>query len=377
MDTSPGPPPITFLFPGQGSQYPGMARELYEHQPAFRDRVDECAGSLEPGLGTSVRRILLAEPAGEPASVAAQVGADTVQPALFTLEYALAGLWRSWGLAPSCVLGHSLGAYAAACTADVLSVADALTLVVARGRLLGSLPTGAMLAVFLPEAALETLLPEGLSVAAVNDATQCVVSGSASAIAEFEAGLAERRVESLRLRVSSPAHSHLLDPVLAEFGARVREVELRAPTVPWISDTNGEPVSADDARDPRYWVAHLRRTVRFADALSTAMGGEPKVFLEIGPGDTLITLARRRRAAAARHTLLTSLPGRIEKTTALGRVLGTVDVLKDRGFSLVRERIARGTASFSLGEKPAENRRPGVAAMVDLPCTSSDTGENS
>ncbi|MEA5362608.1 acyltransferase domain-containing protein [Amycolatopsis sp., V23-08] len=373
MDASPGPLPVTFLFPGQGSQYPGMARELYEHQPAFRDRVDECAGSLEPGLGASVRRVLL----GEPASAAAHDGAETAQPALFTLEYALAGLWRSWGLSPSCVLGHSLGAYAAACTADVLSVADALALVVARGRLLGSLPAGAMLAVFLPENDLGSLLPGELSVAAVNDATQCVVSGSPAVIARFEAELAERRVESLRLRISSPAHSHLLDPVLAEFGAHVRDVELRAPAVPWISDTNGEPVGDDDARDPRYWVSHLRRTVRFADALSTAMDGEPKAFLEVGPGDTLITLARRRRAAAARHTLLTSLPGRIERTSALGRVLGTAGVLRTRGFSLAGQRVSGDVDAFSFGEKPAENRGPGVAVMVDSSGASSDTGEGS
>jgi acyl transferase domain-containing protein len=340
--TGPVLPPLTFLFPGQGGQYPGMARELYERHPAFRDRVDECTGLLEANLGASIRKILLADPGEEQAFAAAGENlksTDTVQLTLFALEYSLAGLWQSWGISPSSVLGHSLGAYAAACTAGVLSVAGALTLVVERGRLLGSLPAGAMLAVFLSEADLRSCLPDDLSVAAVNDAAQCVVSGTADTVAEFQADLAARGIESRQLRSFSAFHSHLLDAVLNEFGSRVREVELRAPEIPWVSDMHGRMVSPDEARDPRYWVKHLRQTVRFADALSTALDTGPGILLEVGPGKTLTTLARGHQAFSSEHVLLTSLPRHTEKTSALSTVLDAAGGLWSRGFSLAWDRM--------------------------------------
>lgn len=335
-------PPVTFLFPGQGGQYPGMARELYERHPAFRDRVDECTGLLEASLGASIRKILLADPGEEQAFAAAGENlksTDTVQLTLFALEYSLAGLWQSWGISPSSVLGHSLGAYAAACTAGVLSVAGALTLVVERGRLLGSLPAGAMLAVFLSEADLRSCLPDDLSVAAVNDAAQCVVSGTADTVAAFQADLADRGIESRQLRSFSAFHSHLLDAVLNEFGSRVREVELRAPEIPWVSDMHGRVVSPDEARDPGYWVKHLRQTVRFADALSTALDTWPGILLEVGPGNTLTTLARGHQAFSSEHVLLTSLPRHTEKTSALSTVLDAAGGLWSRGFSLAWDRM--------------------------------------
>ncbi|MGH3171665.1 MAG: acyltransferase domain-containing protein [Trebonia sp.] len=335
--TSPVPPPLTFLFPGQGGQYPGMARELYDHWPAFRDRVDECTEPLGAGLGASIREILLADPSEEQAFTAAEDSlhsTETVQLTLFALEYSLAGLWQSWDVSPSSVLGHSLGAYVAACTAGVLRLADALTLVVERGRLLGGLPAGAMLAVYLSENDLRICLPEGLSVAAVNEAAQCVVSGAVDMVAKFEADLDDRGIASRRLRSFSAFHSHLLDPVLNEFGSRVRDVELRAPEIPWISDMHGRMVSPDEARDPQYWVRHLRQTVRFADAMSTALRAGPGILLEVGPGKTLTSMARRHQAVSPQHVLFTSLPRHFEKTSELNRVLDTAGDLWSRGFSL-------------------------------------------
>lgn len=347
--TSPVLPPLTFLFPGQGSQYAGMARELYGCWPVFRDRVDECTGLLEADLGALVRTILLADPSEEQAFAAAEDSLDstgTVQLTLFALEYSLAGLWQSWGIYPSSVLGHSLGAYVAACTAGVLSLADALVLVVERGRLLGSLPAGAMLAVFLSEADLRSCLPDELSVAAVNDASQCVVSGAADTVAKFQADLADRGIASRRLRSLSAFHSHLLDPVLNEFGSCVRGVELRAPEIPWISDMHGRMVSPDEARDPQYWVRHLRQTVRFADALSTALGTGPGILLEVGPGKTLTTLARRHQAVSPQYALLTSLPRQIEETSARSTVLDAAGSVWSRGFPLAWDKM-----------QPAQRRR--------------------
>ncbi|WBB62052.1 beta-ketoacyl synthase N-terminal-like domain-containing protein [Streptomyces sp. WMMC500] len=336
------PPAVTFLFPGQGGQHPGMGRELYAWSTAFSDRVDTCVDLLDAELGAAVRTTLLADPNEPRAFEATRKHLETMelaQPVLFVLEHALAGLWRSWGVAPTSVLGHSLGAYAAACEAGVLSTADALDLVVTRGRLLGSLPDGAMLAVPLSETEIEAVLPAELSVAAVNGAEQCVVSGPAAAVAAFEAELTGRTIETRRLRVFSAAHSHLVDSVLTEFGDRVRGMELRAPALPWISDTHGRLVTPDQARDPRYWVEHLRRTVRFGAALSTALSGTPGVLLEVGPGRTLTTLARHQGTTSAGHGLLASLPHAIEETSARDAVLDAAGGLWSHGVPLEWERL--------------------------------------
>lgn len=367
-------PPLTFLFPGQGSQYPGMAREPYACWPAFRERVDECTGLLEANLGASIRKILLADPSDDRAFAAAGESlnqTETVQLTLFAVEYASAGLWQSWGIYPSSVLGHSLGAYAAACTAGVLSLADALAIVVERGRLLGKLPAGAMLAVFLSEADLRSCLPDELSVAAVNGASQCVVSGATDAVTKFQADLDDRCIPRRRIRSFSAFHSHLLDPVLNEFGSRVREVELHAPEIPWISDMHGRMVSPDEARDPQYWVEHLRQTVQFADALSTVLGTGPGILLEIGPGNTLTSLARRHEAVSSEHALLASLPGQIGKTSARGAVLNAAGGLWSRGFPLAwdkmqparRRRVPLPTYPFQRKRFAPSTLRPGASAV--------------
>ncbi|MFE2945069.1 type I polyketide synthase [Streptomyces sp. NPDC059255] len=328
---------LTFLFPGQGGQHPGMARELYAWSPAFRTRVDVCVDLLGADLGAAVRAALLADPDRPEEFAAAReslVPMQVAQPVLFTLQHALAGLWQSLGMVATSVLGHSLGAYAAACTAGVLSVADALTLVVERGRLLGALPAGAMLAVSLSPAELGPLLTDELSLAAVNGATQCVVSGPVEATARFQGLLTEQDVDSRRLHISSAAHSHLVDAVLDEFADTLGTVELKAPVIPWISDTHGRPVTADEARDPRYWTAHLRHTVRFDDALATALDGGSGVLLEVGPGHTLSTLARRHRALSDGHGVLSSLPHAAEGTSARAAVLDAAGGLWSHGLPL-------------------------------------------
>ncbi|WP_340375310.1 beta-ketoacyl synthase N-terminal-like domain-containing protein [Streptomyces sp. SS7] len=330
------PAEVTFLFPGQGGQHPGMGRELYAWSPAFRERVDTCVAVLGGRLGEDVRTALLVG-ADDPerfAAVRERLDAmELAQPVLFTLEYALAGLWQSLGISPTRVLGHSLGAYAAACTAGVLTPEDALTLVVERGRLLGSLPTGAMLAVALSPAELGPLLTDELSIAAVNGASQCVVSGPAEATERFRRDLEGREVDTRRLHISSAAHSHLVEAVLDEFDATVRAVRPHSPVVPWISDSHGRAVTADEVRDRGYWTGHLRHTVRFDEALSTALR-EPGVLLEVGPGHTLATLTRRHRSMTDHHRVLSSLPHAVEETSAHAAVLDTAGELWRHGLPL-------------------------------------------
>lgn len=206
--------PVVFMFSGQGSQYVDMAKGLYETEPAFRVELDRCCELLLPPLGFDLRDVLF--PAAERAAEAAETlrQTDVTQPALFTVEYATARLWQSWGVQPESMIGHSIGEYVAACVAGVFSLQDALALVTLRGRLMKSLPTGAMIAVMLPEARVLPMLRDGLSIAAVNGPAMTVVSGTFEAIAALEAELGANSVMSNKLVTSHAFHSSMMDPIL-------------------------------------------------------------------------------------------------------------------------------------------------------------------
>lgn len=317
---------VVFLFPGQGGQHVGMGAELYRNEPVFAEVIDECAELAVPDLGLDLRDVLL----GRRADAAELLSTMEIgQPAVFAVELALAGLWRSWGVEPVAVLGHSLGAYAAATVAGVLGTADALALVLERGRILGGLPAGSMLAVPLSPAGLAPLLGEDLSLAAVNGPEQSVVAGPVEAVARLRARL-ETEISggttSSLLHISTAAHSHLVEPELPRFEKVVAGVALTPPAIPWVSDRTGQRVSAVEAVDPAFWSAHLRHTVNFSDALATVFADGDHALLEVGPGRTLAGLARRHPAGAGR-VVAASLPhaadeAREEPTllTAAGRL---------------------------------------------------------
>jgi amino acid adenylation domain-containing protein len=291
-----------FLFPGQGAQTPGAGAGLYEAEPVFREEIDRCADLLLPHLGRDVREVLFnPEAAGLDRT-------EATQPALFALEWALARTWMAWGVTPQAMLGHSLGEYVAATLAGVFALPDALALVAARGRLIGSLPGGAMLAVPLPAAELAPLLDGGLALAAVNGPSRSVLSGPEEAVAALQDRLARRGVAGRRLAVSHAFHSAMMDPILPVFAAEVRKLELRPTTIPFLSNLTGRWIQPGEATDPDYWVRHLRGTVRFADGMAELLEDPARVFLEVGPGRTLANAARQGRAGKAPVTALPSLP---------------------------------------------------------------------
>ena len=300
--------PIVYLFPGQGSQHPGMARQAYETEPVFRAEVDRCASLLQPHLGLDIREVIFpADPSSDEAAERLR-RTELAQPALFVVEYALAKLWMHWGALPEAMVGHSIGEYVAACIAGVLSLEDALKLVAARGALMGSVPPGAMLSVPLPEADVRAVLPEALDVAAVNSPTLTVVAGETDAIESFRLDLEARRIDAQRLHTSHAFHSRMMDAIVARFEEIVRSVELRAPELPFLSNVTGTWITDDEARDPGYWAAHLRGAVRFAADLGVLMQEPERILLEVGPGRTLSTLARRHPARQPWMVVLHSLP---------------------------------------------------------------------
>jgi len=326
--------PVAFLFSGQGAQYAGMGADLYATEPTFRGAIDHCAALLAPHLGLDLRE-LLAPAAGEAAEAERRLGQTAVtQPALFAVEYALARLWMQWGVTPRAMLGHSIGEYVAACLAGVFSLPEALALVAARGRLMQELPGGAMLSVPLPEDEVVRSLGPHLSLAAVNAPGRCVVAGPEDAVEALRGRLAERGVAARRLHTSHAFHSEMMEPILAPFVQLFAALELKPPQIPYLSNVTGTWITAAQATDPGYWAQHLRQPVRFADGVRALCAEPDRLLLEVGPGNTLATLALRHPDRAAGQSAIASLPHPRDRQPARSFLLKTLGQLWVHGVAI-------------------------------------------
>ncbi len=325
--------PLVFMFSGQGSQYVNMARGLYEHEKTFREQFDLCAKTLKPHLGCDLAKLVFPA-AGEEKRAEAQLEQTSfTQPALFAVEFSLATLWMKWGIRPRALIGHSIGEYVAATLAGVMSLEDALALVAVRGRLMQQQPAGKMLAVQLPEAELLALLPEGVDLAAVNHPSSCVVSGPVESMEALQNELAARAVDVRSLHTSHAFHSSMMDALLKPFIQEVKKISLHPPGIPYISNLTGTWIKAEQATDPDYWAQHLRRTVRFSQGLSELLQDRERIFLEIGPGRTLATLATRH-PGRQEQLVLSSQRHPTEETPDPAKALETLGRLWMAGVSI-------------------------------------------
>lgn len=321
-----------FLFPGQGAQHQTMTRELYQSEPFFRKQVDWCADLLIPHLKMDIRSILYPSDGTDFSEQLNQT--ETTQPLLFVIEYALARLWMAWGVQPQVLLGHSLGELVAACLAGVFSIEDALALVCTRGKLMQQLPEGGMLAVVCSEEDIQDLLEPGLSLAVVNSPTQCVVAGEKQALASLQANLEAKGVRCQKLPGTRAFHSPLVEPILEEFKACVEKIDLQTPKIPFFSNVTGKLIEPTEATSPDYWAKQLRQTARFSDSLHTLFSEPGRIFLEVGPGQTLGSLIKRYPDKPNAPFVFSSLPHHQEKKPEFSHLLTTAGKLWIKGQSL-------------------------------------------
>jgi amino acid adenylation domain-containing protein/non-ribosomal peptide synthase protein (TIGR01720 family) len=369
---------VVFMFSGQGAQYVNMGYELYQTEPLFREQVDHCSDYLKAHLGLELRQILY--PSQEHKTEATQQINQTAitQTALFVVEYALAKLWMSYGIQPEAMIGHSIGEYVAACLADVFSLEDALSLVAARGQMMQALPFGAMLAVLLPESAVQPLLHNGLSLAAINHPERCVVSGATEAVESLQNQLTQQGVECRRLQTSHAFHSDMMAPIVATFTERVKQVKLNAPHIPYVSNVTGTWITSAEATDPNYWATHLRQTVRFASGLQTVLEDSTRILLEVGPGRTLSTLAKQHPNKVAEHLVLSSLRHPQDNPSDVAFLLNTLGQLWLAGGSVDwrgfytnerRQRLPLPTYPFERQRywiEPSDNHQPTQAESLPI-----------
>jgi len=285
-------PEMVFMFPGGGAQYAGMARDLYETEPEFADWIDHGLAHLQQQLDYDIRALWLPKD-GDEAAANARLQQPSVQlPLIMIVEYALAKLWISWGVKPAAMVGHSMGENTAACLAGVLSFEDCIDLVLLRGRLFDTVPAGGMLSISLPLDQVQELIGDDLDIASVNAPNLTAVSGPQTALEALSVDLKARDIDLQRIQIDIAAHSRMLDGILNDYRKFLASLTLSAPQIPIMSNRTGKVLTDAQATDPDYWAGQLRNTVLFADCITTLAGTPNRVFLEVGPGKALSSLAQ-------------------------------------------------------------------------------------
>jgi amino acid adenylation domain-containing protein len=348
-------PGVVFMFPGQGSQYVNMGRDLCASEPVFKQLFEHCCELFSTEFGTDLKAIIFPK-AGDEEKAAEQLKqTNYTQASLFTMHYSLAKLWMHWGIVPDAMMGHSIGEFAAACLAGVFSLEDAVKLVANRGRMMQGLPGGSMLSVRAAEEDVMNRLPAGCSIAANNGPQLCVASGPHEAIAKLQAEL-EKDCITCKLLVTSHAfHSPMMEAIMEPYRKVVEGVKLSAPRIPIVSTVTAEWLKDDEATSPKYWSDHLRATVRFAQAVKFAWQDADRVMLEVGPRTTATTLARQQSTDNKKQAAVPSLGDSAGNGNELTQLLKAVGGLWQSGVLIdwskfyeaeTRHRISLPTYAF-------------------------------
>jgi acyl transferase domain-containing protein/glutamate-1-semialdehyde aminotransferase len=326
--------PVVFLYPGQGAQCVNMGRGLYESEPVFRSEVDECAEILRPHLGKDLRTILYPRDEDAAAAQDEMIQTGITQPALFVTSYALTQLWQHWGVESDALIGHSLGDYVAACVARVFTREDALALVARRAKLMQDLPSGAMFAVRAAANDIHSVLGPDVSIAGYNAPKLTVISGNHEAVSSVAEVLASRGITVKKLATSHAFHSPMMEPIVESFARVVGQVPRRPPETPFVSSLTGDWITEGEATDPAFWARQLRDPVRFADGAAKLLADPRRVFLEVGPNQTLTGLLRQQPGWGTSRAIVPSLPDSADGSSDLLSVLAAAGRLWIAGAEL-------------------------------------------
>jgi len=286
-----GPAEVVFMFPGGGAQYPGAGAGLLTTSDAFRAAVDDCFAQIPLDAPADLRATMFERTLEDAEARGRMEMSGYAIPALFILEYAYARMFQSWGIEPAAILGHSAGEYAGAVIAGVMSLADALKVVVWRGKVMDAAAAGAMSIIPAPHQKVREMIGDALDIAALNAPDLCVVSGEVAEVAALETRLKGTEYEATRVRINVAAHSRILDDQLDNFRKGIEGINLQDPEIPFVSSLRGRWPEAGDFSTIDYWVRHLRQTVLFADTVETVLEKPGRILLEVGPGQTLGPLA--------------------------------------------------------------------------------------
>ena len=319
---------VVFMFPGQGSQYVRMGKNLYDHSEIFKQNLDQCAELLLPLLDRDLRDVLFPEAGGEEAATEILRNTQFTQPALFAIGYSLAKVWLAWGVQPTALMGHSIGEFAAACTAGVFSLEDGLKMIAERGRAMQALPGGSMMSVRLPGAEVEPMLWGDMAIGSYNGPSLCVVAGPDDEVAELQSRLEAKEVVCRHLHTSHAFHSPMMNEIVDPFAKFVSEFQLNAPEIPILSTVTGDWMSDEQATDPQYWAEHLRKPVRFSEAVtrmwSEEAGDPDRILIELGPRRTLATLSKQHATDPKNQISIPTLSNTSEDNTEWSSMLSAV-----------------------------------------------------
>ncbi|MDP4116453.1 MAG: acyltransferase domain-containing protein [Bacteroidota bacterium] len=281
------PKKVVFMFPGEGVQFPNMARGLYEKEPIFKSEVDNCFNILESKFNISIKAFIYPEAKTQHKKTRTFESPLESILSVFIIEYSLARFWISLGVNPSAMIGQSLGEYVAACLSGVFSIEDSFKLLIAQNKILSRMPKGAMLSISKSESEIAEYLGKDLSLAAVNAANLCVLSGSQDAIDSLQDACRIKDIEAVRIKFNLPEHSHLLEPLLSDYKYDIRDIVHNKPNIPFISSVTGCLIKDSEALSCDYWVTHFVKTMRFEKGIKSLLNDKDNIFLEIGPGRSL------------------------------------------------------------------------------------------
>ena len=384
-----GPPrerPIVFMFPGQGAQHVNMSQELYRQEPVFREIVDQCCDVLSSRVHFDLRETLYPREGTEDEAKQRLTQTSVTQVAVFVVEFALARLWMSWGIRPSACIGHSIGEYTAACLAGVFSLEDALNLVATRGQLMEQMPRGAMLAIPLgSDGAMERIaaiigstdietrqIGPAPCLAAINAPAMCVVSGESAEIDLLHASLSAEGLPCQRLQTSHAFHSPHMDAAIEPFVQVIEQTQRNEPTLAYVSNVTGDWVTREEIDDPHYWGKQLRQPVQFSAGIQMLLAAPERLLLEVGPGQTLSTLARQHLPPRS-DRVLSSLPHPTSNGSEVASMLHALGELWLRGSRVdwrgfhrheTRRRVALPTYPFERKRYWVEPPRPTPDTMT-------------